>query len=425
VRRDQANAVVCCGTSYLARRAALNSIGGYFTKCLVEDYQTSTKLITEGWRVKYLNEVLSMGEVPRTFADFLDQRLRWMQGNIQIFFCSKERPIISKLNWDQLRWYLLPADLLAPLWRITYLVMPLLGLILGFSVIAAPIPEFFSYGGPFMIALYTLPNWLSGHYHHQFWMEVYETLFCFPALRRMAKVLRHPFRVYGGIVTNKDISSEEQDFNLKLSWPLLLMLALIGITIVLRYLLPLLGVGAVEASGFEGESIVLSWTLYNAIVLMVAILACIDKPVRPGADSFPIERIGCLRWQGIERWGMTKLISEQGVTFQLQATADSQALFPCPMAAANQSEAELQLMDSNLRLPVQVEATHNGLIELRFLTLPIEIQAQLLSLLYSAEHPFHAPRLMRSSDALVHWLSTLWRPDSLLRSYRSPRQRMG
>jgi len=418
VRRDQANAVVCCGTSYLARTAALNAIGGYVTQCLVEDYQTSTKLITEGWRVKYLNEVLSMGEVPRTFADFLDQRLRWMQGNIQIYFCGKELPLIGKLNWNQLRWYLLPADLLAPLWRITYLVMPLLGLILGFSVIAAPIPEFFSYGGPFMIALYTLPNWLSGHYHHQFWMEVYETLFCFPALRRMAKVLRHPFRVYGGIVTNKDIQSEHQDFNLRLSWPLLLMLALIGLTIVLRYLLPLLGVGAVEATGFEGESIVLSWTLYNAIVLMVATLACIDKPVRSGADSFPIERIGCLRWQGIERWGTTKLLSEQGGTFQLQAMATSEA-------AAHPSEAELQLMDPNLKLPVLIDATHNGLVELRFAPLPVDTQAQLLSLLYSAEHPFHAPRLMRSSDALVHWLSTLWRPDSLLRSYRSSRQRLG
>jgi cellulose synthase (UDP-forming) len=163
VRRDQTNAVVCCGTSYVARREALNSIGGYVTLCLVEDYQTSTKLITQGWRVKYLNEVLSMGEVPRAFADFLDQRLRWMQGNIQIYLCGQELPIFSRLGLNQLRWYLLPADLLAPLWRITYLVMPVLGLILGFSVIAAPIPEYISYGGPFAVALFTLPNWLSGH----------------------------------------------------------------------------------------------------------------------------------------------------------------------------------------------------------------------------------------------------------------------
>jgi hypothetical protein len=29
-------------------------------------------------------------------------------------------------------------------------------------------------------------------------------------------------------------------------------------------------------------------------VLIVAIFACIDRPVSPEPDSFPIERIGCL-----------------------------------------------------------------------------------------------------------------------------------
>lgn len=408
VRRDQANAVVCCGTSYLVRRAALSSIGGYFTRCLVEDYQTSTKLITEGWRVKYLNEVLSMGEVPRTFADFLDQRLRWMQGNIQIFFCGEELPIFRKLSWSQLRWYLLPADLLAPLWRITYLIMPLLGLILGFSVIAAPIPEFISYGGPFMVALYTLPNWLSGHYHHQFWMEVYETLFCFPALRRMGKVLRHPFQLYGGIVTNKDIRADHQNFNLRLSWPLLLLLAITATTVVIRYLLPLVGMGSIDGGGFEGESIVLTWSLYNAIVLMVATLACIDRPVSPGADSFPIERIGCLRWQGKEQWGTTKQLSEEGASFQLQEGTHLEAGV----------EGELQLMEPNLYLPVRIAPGQKGHLSLHFRDLTPETEALLLRLLYSANHPFHAPRLLSSSDALLRWLGTLWRPDQLLRGYR-------
>jgi len=418
VRRDQANAVVCCGTSYVARRAALCSVGGYVTRCLVEDYQTSTKLITEGWRVQYLNEVLSMGEVPRTFSDYLDQRLRWMQGNIQIFFCGDQLPIFSKLNWQQWRWYLLPADLLAPLWRITYLMMPLIGLMLGFSVIAAPIPEYISYGAPFMIALYTLPNWLSGHYHHQFWMEVYETLFCFPALQRMARVLRHPFRVYGGIVTNKDVHTARQALNLRLSWPLLLLLGLITTTITIRYLLPLIGLGTADQTSFEGESIVLGWTLYNAIVLMVAFLACIDRPVESGADCFPIQRIGCLHWQGREHWGRTEWLSEEGARFVLQTP-----LNPAEHAALEQElvaggEAGLQIMEPALELPVEIKQGGNQQLDLRFLELPIRTQSRLLALLYSADHPFHAPRLLRSSDALLYWLNTLWRPAPLLRKAR-------
>jgi cellulose synthase (UDP-forming) len=139
VIRDCSNAVICCGTSYVVRRSALEAIGGYVTSCLIEDHQTSTKLLTRGWTVRYLNEVLSMGEVPRTFADFLDQRLRWMQGNVQIFFRPRELPIWTRLNGEQISFYVnLAVSLLTPLWRLIYLVLPLLSLVFGFTLIAAP-----------------------------------------------------------------------------------------------------------------------------------------------------------------------------------------------------------------------------------------------------------------------------------------------
>ena len=420
VRRDQANAVICCGTSYVVRREALNAIGGYVTRCIVEDYQTSTKLITNGWRTRYLNEVLSMGEVPRSFADFLDQRLRWMQGNIQIFFCGQDLPLLGRLTPQQLRWYLLPADLLSPLWRCTYLLMPLLGLILGFSVISAPITEFIGYGGPFLIALYTLPNWLSNHYHHQFWMEVYETLFCFPALRRMLKVLRQPFGIHGGIVTSKTTTSSRQNFNLRLSWPLLLLLATMGVTISTRYLLPLLGVTASSGSSYEGESIVLSWNIYNALVLIVATLACIDQPVPATSDRFPIERIACLRLGEQELWGQTVSLSEDGASFALQPLSFSARKPTSPGPNPKPEPAELQLMDPPLRLPVTITARQGGRLELEFQAMATSSRAGLLRLIYNTQHAFHAPRRLNTSEALLHWLGSLWRPRPLLQR-REPR----
>jgi len=408
LRRDQDNAVVCCGTSYVARRQALLSVGGYFSRCLVEDYQTGTKLMTQGWKVLYLNEVLSMGEVPRTFADFLDQRLRWMQGNIQIFFCGKDLPIFQSLSLRQLRWYALPADLLAPLWRFIYLAMPLLGMILGFSVITAPVLEFMAYGGPFVIALYTLPNWLSGHYHHQFWVEVYETLFCFPALARMRKVLRHPFRVYGGIVTNKDVATEDQRFNLKLSWPLLILLLLILVTAVIRYVLPALGILPRDSLEFEGEGVILGWNLYNALVLSVALLACIDKPVQAGADRFPIQHVARLELDGHQYWGTTRAMAEDWILLELQSSL--------PRGLAGQGR--ITLLEPDLVLEVQLGPQHDRSVELTIVEPSAAGRTALFRLLYSTEHWFHAPRPLRTGDALLHWLSTLWRPDPLLR--RSP-----
>ncbi len=410
VIRDRSNAVICCGTSYVVRRAALEQIGGYVTSCLIEDHQTSTKLLTRGWTVRYLNEVLSMGEVPRTFADFLDQRLRWMQGNIQIFFRPRELPIWSTLNRQQLSFYLnLALSLLTPLWRLSYLVLPLLSLVLGFTLIAAPPIEYLAYGVPFVLLLHTLPSWLSNNHQFQFWNEVYETLFCVPGLRRMVQVLRHPFRIYGGIVTNKDATTARQSWNLGLSWPLITMLSVLILTVAVRYVLPLVASGLSNWRPiYEGEALMLAWNLSNALVLAVALLACIDQPIRRTTDRFPIRRIGRLTRHGHTVWGTTADLSEQGAAFLLQQ--DHPEITPGP--------AQLELVEPPLQLKAQVERASGTQLALRFDAGDTGSEDTLLGLIYSGEHWFHRPKRLSTSDALLHALGTLWRPDPILRRFR-------
>ncbi|MFM8258447.1 MAG: glycosyltransferase family 2 protein [Vulcanococcus sp.] len=409
VIRDRSNAVICCGTSYVVRRKALESIGGYVTSCLIEDHQTSTKLLTRGWQVRYLDEVLSMGEVPRTFADFLDQRLRWMQGNIQIFFRPKELPIWASLSFRQLAFYLnLAFSLGTPICRLIYIALPLLSLTLGFSLIAAPPIEYLAYGVPFILLLYTLPSWLSDHHQFQFWNEVYETVFCLPGLRRLIQVLRHPFRIYGGIVTSKDASAKQQSFNLRLSWPLLFMLGLLLVTVVVRYLLPLLIPGAGSGTlGFQGETLMLIWALSNGCVLAVALMACIDQPVRRAVDRFPIQRIGCIQVQDQKLWGTTQDISEQGAEFLLQSHQPALGLGP----------VALELTDPNIKLEADIVRRQGNRLALHFKRQHRPVESALLGLLYSGEHWFHRPRRLSTSDALLHWFGTLWKADPILRRF--------
>lgn len=410
VIRDRSNAVICCGTSYVVRRSALEEIDGYVTSCLIEDHQTSTKLLTRGWTIRYLNEVLSMGEVPRTFADFLDQRLRWMQGNIQIFFRHKELPIWSKLKLGQQSFYLnLAFSLLTPLWRLLYLLLPLLSLMLGFTLIAAPPIEYLAYGVPFVLLLHILPSWLSDHHQFQFWNEVYETLFCVPGFTRLIQILRHPFRIVGGIVTSKDSTTERQNLNLKLSWPLLAMLALIVLIVLLRYVLPLLvAAPAGWTTSYEGEGLMLSWNVYNAMVLAIAALACIDQPNRRTTDRFPIRRIGSLSSDGQQAWGTTLDLSEQGALFALQQ----------PHPALGCGPAILQLMEPPLLLTAQVLRTKDRQVALAFSALDSDAEQHLLSLIYNGDEAFHRPRRLSISDALLHWLGSLWRPDPILNRFR-------
>jgi cellulose synthase (UDP-forming) len=144
VIRDNFNSVICVGTSYLARRAALESINGYVTTCIIEDHQTGTHLLTEGWRIIYLNEVLSIGETPGSLRDYIDQRLRWLQGNLQILLPASKLPIFSSaLTVSQKIFYLIHyASNFVPVGRLFFIFIPLFSLYLGNQLIIAPIDAY-------------------------------------------------------------------------------------------------------------------------------------------------------------------------------------------------------------------------------------------------------------------------------------------
>ncbi|MEO1589979.1 MAG: glycosyltransferase, partial [Cyanobacteria bacterium J06632_22] len=284
--RDVGNSVICCGTSYVARREALQSVGGYYTRCCVEDFQTSVLLLTEGHRLAYLNEMLSMGESTRTYADFIDQRLRWLQGNLQTFFCSDELHLWTRLNWVQ-KSYLLSqlCYCFQSVFRLVFLLTPLFSAYLGIAPLLATLPEFVYYFLPFMTLHIAVYGWSTGYRVSFFWNEIYETIFCFPGLRRVWFVLRNPFGK-ASRVTRKGIQSHRKVYNLALTRPLAILLGL-SVSIILLY------VGGYLTGHWptppQGSWITLGWLGYNSIILLVAILTAIDQPVRRLNDRFPLK----------------------------------------------------------------------------------------------------------------------------------------
>jgi cellulose synthase (UDP-forming) len=224
----------------------------------------------------------------------------------------------------------------------------------------------------------------------------------------LLQVLRHPFRIFGGIVTSKHAQASQQNLNLRLCWPLLLLLCLLVLTLVVRYLGPLLDSGlSLWRPGYEGEVLMLSWNLWNGLVLAVALLACIDQPVRRSTDRFPIQRIGCLEQNGQRYWGRTNDLSEEGCQFQLQ----------CPSTTLAAGPARLQLTDPDLQIEVELRRLAGDQLGVQFVNLEEAAEAHLLGLIYSGEHWFHRPRRLSTSDALLHWLGTLWRPQPILRLF--------
>jgi len=86
------NAMFCCGSNVVFRRAALLSLRAevagrvhYLDETSVtEDFATSVKLHARGWRTLYRNHPYVLGLGPETLAAYFVQQMRWAMGTLGI-----------------------------------------------------------------------------------------------------------------------------------------------------------------------------------------------------------------------------------------------------------------------------------------------------------------------------------------------------
>ena len=78
--KDGLDAVFCCGTNVLFRREAFESVGGFPTNSLTEDFELSIHLHEKGWSSAYVPDVLARGLGPEDTAAYVSQQQRWARG---------------------------------------------------------------------------------------------------------------------------------------------------------------------------------------------------------------------------------------------------------------------------------------------------------------------------------------------------------
>ena len=78
--KDGLDAVFCCGTNVLFRREAFESVGGFPTNSLTEDFELSIHLHERGWSSAYVPDVLARGLGPEDTAAYVSQQQRWARG---------------------------------------------------------------------------------------------------------------------------------------------------------------------------------------------------------------------------------------------------------------------------------------------------------------------------------------------------------
>jgi cellulose synthase (UDP-forming) len=127
--KDRHGAAYWCGSAALINRHALLEIGGVATETIAEDFHTTIRLLRNGWRTRYHDEVLVQGLAPHDLGGYLLQRDRWARGNLAVFTLPESPLRARELSpLQRLSYFASLLAYLAPPMRLLLLVT--LGLVL-------------------------------------------------------------------------------------------------------------------------------------------------------------------------------------------------------------------------------------------------------------------------------------------------------
>ncbi|WP_460194884.1 glycosyltransferase family 2 protein [Thermosynechococcus sp. FA-CM-4201] len=312
--RDFFDAVICCGTCFVIRRSALDEIGGIPTDSITEDYLTSMYLQGRGYRVKYLNEALSAGMSPETIGAYINQRLRWGQGTLQMLFLKANFLTIPNLNLMQRFYHSLGVLYwLLSIPRVIFLLAPLAFLLFGLAPLRATINEILYFYLPYYLGNVMAFSWLTEGRRSAFWSDVYETIIALPmaitVIRTFISPKGKPFKV-----TPKGIVDPH---HININWPLirpLIIIAVLSISGLIWRSSPL------QDTLVNPDSLLINmvWSAYNLAILLVCVLVAIDVPQRRHPRF--CRREPCELIIGGDRYPRKTLnLSEEGVCIRLTA----------------------------------------------------------------------------------------------------------
>lgn len=87
------------GTLSLIRIAALDAVGGWPRNSITEDAELGVRLQSSGYDINYVHRIIGKGLVPIRQKDFLQQRKRWIFGNIQTLLRFSVSPFKNFAKW--------------------------------------------------------------------------------------------------------------------------------------------------------------------------------------------------------------------------------------------------------------------------------------------------------------------------------------
>lgn len=285
----------CCGTSFVARRAAIEEIGGYPMETITEDILLSFKLIDHGYVTRYLNEKLSNGLAPETIGEYIKQRSRWGIGAIQSLFV-KVGPF-GRNNLSLLHRFLFLETanywLSLPTFCLFGLIAPLLYWYGGISILRADAGDYAFHFMPAFFSSTALFVWISGGRIVPILTDLTE----FVCASRVAPSVWTAL-LFRKAQTFRVTSKGMQTDRIQINWPVFLeanlILVLTGFA-VLAYRGSLIDGRQIDGGD---PALYTFWSCWNLLILALVMMLAVERPRMRREERFDVEEPVGLLWQG-------------------------------------------------------------------------------------------------------------------------------
>ena len=265
--RTLSNSVIYGGSNTILSRAALDSVGGFFTKAITEDFATGILIEGNGYVSLGTSDPLAYGLSAEDFPSLIQQRKRWGRGvinvlyQINLFFTSKYSTAQKMSYWSSIQYWF------SPFTRAVFSLTPIISALFGIAVVSCSIQESLTFWLPYALAQTFMLNHLTHNLRASFWTIVYDTILApflfFPLLNELFGISLKTFKV-----TQKG-GSDQKHNQLRYIWPFVIALVLTGAaTISALY--------QMMTTHQFGMIITLFWLLNNLFVNAIALLFVAD-----------------------------------------------------------------------------------------------------------------------------------------------------
>lgn len=147
--------VACfCGSAAIFRRKSIEDVGLFATETITEDMHTGMRINAAGWKSLAVSEEMVVGLAPDDATTFVNQRLRWGEGNLSVMaydnpLTMKGLSLAGRINYlaSIASWTMGPARL------ILYLT-PLIMLLTGVAPVADMSVSYFTVVGCYLITVW-------------------------------------------------------------------------------------------------------------------------------------------------------------------------------------------------------------------------------------------------------------------------------